>query len=70
MVKLPNNDEARLFLTTGILGGFTTFSAFAFDTLKLVQSGENATAIAYVLVSLTASLAAVFLGFALSRAFT
>jgi fluoride exporter len=67
LLRLPMNDTPRLFIATGFLGGFTTFSAFAFDTLKLVQSGQSADAIVYVLASVLLSLLAVVLGFALAR---
>lgn len=46
----------RLFLTTGMLGGFTTFSTFSLDTLSLFQRGDTAAAIGYVALSLAASL--------------
>lgn len=52
----------RLFLTTGILGGYTTFSAFSLDFALLFERGEIAQAVAYVLASVGLSLAAVFLG--------
>jgi CrcB protein len=52
----------RLFLTTGILGGYTTFSAFSLDFALLFERGEVAQAVAYVLASVGLSLAAVFLG--------
>ncbi|HEY8591334.1 MAG TPA: fluoride efflux transporter CrcB [Sphingomicrobium sp.] len=58
----------RLFLTTGILGGFTTFSAFSLDTALLVERHAYALAAAYVLGSVVASIAALFIGLALSRA--
>ncbi len=58
-----------LFLMTGVLGGFTTFSAFALDALKLSQAGANGSAILYVLGSVVLSLVAVFVGFALVKAF-
>jgi CrcB protein len=55
----------RLFLTTGILGGFTTFSTFSLDTMLLVERGETATAILYVALSVAASLAAIWIGYLL-----
>lgn len=58
----------QLFLMTGFLGGFTTFSAFSLDTLKLIQSGQTLQAAAYVLGSIALSLAAVALGVALMKA--
>lgn len=57
----------RLFLTTGILGGFTTFSAFSFDALVLYERGEFALCLLYVLASLGASVAALFAGLMVMR---
>jgi CrcB protein len=59
--------EARLFLTTGILGGFTTFSAFSLDAALLWERGEVGLAALYVGASVIFSLAAVAAGLALSR---
>lgn len=50
----PN--ELRLFLTTGILGGFTTFSTFSLDTMLLYERGEVLTAAMYVAASVALSL--------------
>lgn len=58
----------RLFLTTGLLGGFTTFSAFSLDTAVLVERQAYGMAAAYVLGSVISSIAALFLGLALFRA--
>ena len=52
--------ETRAFLVTGILGGFTTFSAFSFDVLKLADTNHYFPALLYVLLSVGLSLAAVF----------
>lgn len=60
--------ELRAFLTTGILGGFTTFSAFSMDFAKLVEGGEVGAAATYVVASVALSLVAVFLGLWLARA--
>lgn len=57
----------RLLLTTGILGGFTTFSAFSLDVAVLYERGDVALAALYVLASVVVSLAAVFAGLALMR---
>lgn len=54
-------------LMAGVLGGFTTFSAFSLDTLKLIQSGQTLQALTYVLSSVTLSLIAVALGVALAK---
>nr|WP_314434048.1 fluoride efflux transporter CrcB [uncultured Brevundimonas sp.] len=58
----------RLFLTTGLLGGFTTFSAFSLDTALMWEKGAMVMTIAYVGLSVLGSLAAVFIGLALARA--
>ncbi len=60
----------RLFLTTGILGGFTTFSAFSLDAALLYERGEVGMAALYVAASVALSIAGLFAGFALVRNFT
>jgi fluoride exporter len=65
--KYPEHEAARLFLATGILGGFTTFSAFSMDVMNLLQRGEPGSAFAYIVGSVVLSIAAVFAGFALIR---
>jgi CrcB protein len=55
----------RLFLTTGVLGGFTTFSAFSLDSALLIERHAYALAAAYMAGSVVAALAALFLGLAL-----
>ncbi len=57
----------RLFLATGVLGGYTTFSAFSLDTALLWERGEVALAAAYVLGSVALSIAGLFVGLALMR---
>ena len=57
----------RFFATTGILGGFTTFSAFSLDTALLYERGETLGALAYVLASVILSIGALFVGLALFR---
>ena len=57
----------RLLLGVGMLGGFTTFSAFSHDIVALVQRGAVAQAAAYMLVSLLAGVAGLMLGMALMR---
>ncbi len=54
--------EARLFLFTGLLGGFTTFSAFGLESVELLRRGEWAVAGLYAGGSVVAGLAAVWLG--------
>jgi CrcB protein len=57
----------RLFLTTGILGGFTTFSAFSLDTALLMERHAYWLAAAYVVGSLMAGLLALFAGMSIFR---
>jgi fluoride exporter len=52
----------RLFLTTGVLGGYTTFSTFSLDTVLLWQRGTYGLAILYVVGSVTASIGGLFCG--------
>lgn len=57
----------RLFLTTGVLGGFTTFSAFSLDAALLYERGAVGQALLYVLGSVLLSLAGIALGLAAIR---
>jgi CrcB protein len=59
--------HTRLFLATGILGGFTTFSAFSLDAVLLWERGEAGLAGVYVLGSVILSLAALVGGLAIVR---
>jgi CrcB protein len=58
---------ARLFLATGVLGGFTTFSAFSLDAVLLWERGDAGLAAAYVLGSVLLSLGGLVAGLALVR---
>lgn len=62
--------EMRAFLTTGVLGGFTTFSAFALDTAVLTERGDLTGATLYVTASVGLSVAALFAGLAMVRTLT
>jgi CrcB protein len=57
--------EARLFLAVGLLGGFTTFSSFSYETLALLQDGEALAALAYALGSLLLGFFLAYLGYRL-----
>jgi CrcB protein len=61
------NQHLRLFLTTGILGGFTTFSAFSLDAALLIERHAFGMAAGYVVGSVAASLSALFFGLAIFR---
>jgi fluoride exporter len=66
-LKLNVGPEIRAFLTTGILGGFTTFSAFSLDFALLVERKTYGAAVAYGAGSVALSLIAVFAGLYLVR---
>ena len=57
----------RLFLTTGILGGFTTFSAFSLEAALLYERGELIGAATYVVASVVLAIGALFAGLAIVR---
>lgn len=63
----PWQPRLAAFVMTGVLGGFTTFSAFSLDVLKLVEDGRIAAGAAYVLGSVVLSIAACFAGLTLMR---
>ncbi|MFC3084773.1 fluoride efflux transporter CrcB [Tabrizicola soli] len=69
-VLLGAREGWHFLLVTGLLGGFTTFSAFSLDTLKLIEGGQPAQALAYVAGSVALSLLAVALGAAIARSLT
>ncbi len=60
----------RLFFTTGILGGYTTFSAFSLDTALLYERGELGLALLYIVASVGLSIGGLFAGLALVRHFS
>lgn len=62
---LPGPD-ARLLLVTGLLGGYTTFSAFSLETLVLLRAGQTATALATVGLQVLLGVAAAWAGFTLA----
>jgi CrcB protein len=66
----PSSQHWRLFLTTGILGGYTTFSAFSLDTVLLYERGETALAALYVVASVALAIGGLFAGLALVRHFS
>jgi CrcB protein len=66
----PSSQHWRLFLTTGILGGYTTFSAFSLDTVLLYERGETGLAALYVLASVALAIGGLFAGLALVRHFS
>ena len=71
-VYLASRFDGRLtlLLMTGVLGGFTTFSAFSLDAYRLYEAGRSMFALGYVGVSVIGSLAAVLLGVQIMRVVT
>ncbi len=57
--------EARLFLVTGILGGFTTFSSFGYETMEFLRAGDSRSALANISANVVVGLASVLAGRAL-----
>ncbi len=64
----PWQNEIRLFVAVGVLGGFTTFSAFSLDVVTLFERGELVPALGYILGSVLLSVLALFAGLLLIRA--
>ena len=64
--RIGSREMLRLALLTGLLGGFTTFSAFGLDAVRLLTAGRPAQAIVYVLITNAAGLAACYVAYAAS----
>jgi CrcB protein len=62
-----SSQHVRLFLTTGILGGYTTFSTFSLDAVLLYERGQTGAAATYVLSSVALSLFGLVIGLAIAR---
>jgi fluoride exporter len=60
-------EQVRLFFAVGVLGGFTTFSAFSLETVLMIERGQSAAALGYVLASVVASVGALALGLTVMR---
>ena len=70
LVKGGGSQEFRLFLTTGFLGGFTTFSAFSLEAALMWQRSDYTGLVSYVVASVLFSVVALFLGMAAVRGLT
>ena len=69
VLAMKGGNRFAPFLMTGVLGGFTTFSAFSLDAAKLWEAGEVTSAATYVIGSVGLGLAALFAGMAFARGF-
>jgi fluoride exporter len=61
------SEGVRLFVGVGILGGFTTFSAFSLESFQMIERGQMAMAAGYALASVIGSIATLAIGFAVTR---
>lgn len=67
-LRFNASTEVRLLLTTGLLGGFTTFSTFSLDVVVLTERGQTGLALFYIATSLAGAILALFAGLSTARA--
>lgn len=70
LARNPDGEQWRLFLGVGVLGGFTTFSAYSLETLRMIERGDWVGAGLYALGSVAAGLAAVAFGAEIAKRIT
>jgi fluoride exporter len=68
LARFPKSRWLRPFLAVGVLGGFTTYSTFAVDVVRLTGAGRGPLAVAYVVVSVLGGVLAVLVGLVTARA--
>lgn len=67
LVKSGGNEQMRLLIGVGLLGGFTTFSSFSLEMINLIERGQTLLGLTYAAVSVLAGLAALYIGLVLMR---
>lgn len=67
LAKSGGNEQMRLLIGVGLLGGFTTFSSFSLELVALIERGQTALGFAYAAISVMAGLAALYIGLVLMR---
>ena len=67
LARIDDGEPWRLLVGVGVLGGFTTFSAFSLDMMGMIERGDWAVATGYALLSVVGALAALALGMTLVR---
>ena len=65
--RIMLHPNLRIFLMTGVCGGFTTFSAFSLQTLELMQAGDSVAAVSYAVASVLLCVIGTYGGWALGR---
>jgi CrcB protein len=65
--RAAGGEPIRLFIAVGILGGFTTFSAFSLETMLMIERGDWMPALFYAFVSVAASVGALAIGLSIAR---